>query len=587
MGRRFDKNLIEQIQKANDIVSVISENVPLHKKGNTYWGCCPFHNEKTPSFAVTPSKGLFHCFGCKAGGNVFSYVQKYDNISFPEAVIKLAERAGIDLPEEEKSPSQIAYEEKLDQMREVNRLAAEFYHHQLMNTPEGKMALAYLKGRGLREETIKEFKLGYAPTSWDKLTQALRGRQFSDDILMMAGLSRRSKDRVYDYFRNRVMFPICDGRGSVIAFGGRVMDDSQPKYLNSSETVIFNKGKLLFAFDKAYKSIREKKQAILVEGYMDVIALHNKGIKNVVASLGTAFTPFQSQILMRQVEEIILAYDMDGAGRQAARRAMDILGQTDLKVRVLQMPDGKDPDEFIKRHGVKEFDQLVVEALTPFDFLLNEALLAHDRDTLDGKMAVLKDIFPFVAKEKQEIKRQGYLKAIALPLYLEYAVIIKQFRDFERTGKVESAQPAMASQRVMKSTIEDHIIAIALSGENYLLTVLEYIYDDDFTNQIIPRILHKAEKQYVEDGYLDIHRLEGLLDEDEREEMFRTLVIDEDVDENSLMGYIRKVRLEGLQRQYKYHSAKADTLSRTGDPRFVEELRICQKLQDEIKDWSV
>ena len=351
MSRHFDNDLIERIKEANDIVAVISEHVALKKKGKNYWGCCPFHNEKTPSFSVTPEKGFFYCFGCHASGNAINFLMRYENLTFPEALERLAARANIPLPAAELSNEERRRSAHRQELYEVNQLATTFFHNCLTKTEMGKTGLTYLRNRGLSDETIARFQLGFAPDSWDRLYRAFTERGISPGLLVETGLCRQGNNgRVYDYFRNRVMFPICDGKGRVVGFGGRVLDDSTPKYLNSPENVIFNKGHLLFAFDKAYRAIREKRQAILVEGYMDVISAHNRGVTNVVASLGTAYTKDHGRLLLRQAEEVVLAYDMDGAGQKAARRAIELLQNTEFKVRVVAMPDGKDPDDYVRNH---------------------------------------------------------------------------------------------------------------------------------------------------------------------------------------------------------------------------------------------
>lgn len=266
LSRYFDNELIAQIKDANDIVSVVSEHVALKKKGQNYWGCCPFHNEKTASFSVSPEKGFYYCFGCRASGNSIKFLMEIEHLTFPEALEKLANRANIALPEQELSPQQRARELHRKKLYEANELAASFFHNCLTQTSLGKVGLEYLKKRGLTKETIDNFRLGFAPEGWDRLYKAFRERGIEDSVLLELNLARKnSEGRAYDFFRNRVMFPIMDGKGRVVGFGGRVMDDSSPKYLNSPESPIFDKGKLLFAFDKAYKSIRETKQAILVE----------------------------------------------------------------------------------------------------------------------------------------------------------------------------------------------------------------------------------------------------------------------------------------------------------------------------------
>lgn len=624
MSRFFDSELLERIKGANDIVAVLSEYITLKKKGRNYWGCCPFHNEKTPSFSVSPEKGFFYCFGCRASGNVFNFLMKHENISFPEAVEKLAQRTGIALPEEEISPYMVAQEKEREKIYEANDLAATFFHNCLTQTDMGKEALHYLQERGLSEETITQFRLGFAPPGWDKLYRAFTARNIEEAILLSAGLCRKNakENTVYDYFRNRVMFPISDGRGRVVAFGGRVMDDSHPKYLNSAESKLFNKGKLLFAFDKAYRSVREKKQVILVEGYMDVIAAHNRGITNVVASLGTAFTEQQRQLLVRQAEEIILAYDMDTAGQTAVRRAIDLTQNTDFKVRVVSMEDGKDPDEYIRNHGPKAFLELMEKAVTPFEYLLNGALIRHDSANLAGKMAVMNELFPFIAATQQAVRREGYLRSLALPLWLDNSAVFKYFREYMHkqglsenqlgigvknnrpayTGEPRqpSSEPiyegdAHLSEDTLKKPIdrvavaksEEQVLAMALSDKRALQTVKTYIPEDDFSLLLHKTMLEKAEQAIQERERFLISELEELYTDEEKNELSRLMVLyEEPYTEEGLYTYMRMLRLESLRRQYKNHSRMADSLNRAGDPRFIDELKHCQALQIEIKEWS-
>lgn len=332
---KFSHEFIEQVRQANDIVSVISDYAGLKRRGNKFWACCPFHNEKTASFTVTAEKGLYYCFGCHASGDVFKFLMAKENISFAEAVRRLAERAGLQVPEEERSAEDIKRDEARKRLYKINEMACAFFHNCLVKTRYGEEGKAYLRKRGLSEQTIRDFRLGFAPDSWNKLTDAFAAKGVAGKELVELGLAKEKNGRFYDAFRNRVIFPIYDGRDRVVGFGGRVLDDSKPKYLNSPETPIFNKRNLLFALNRAHRSIYDEGRAVLVEGYMDVVSAHNKGITNVVASLGTAFTERQARLLQRQAKELILAYDMDTAGRQATLRAMEIVRSLGLHIRVL------------------------------------------------------------------------------------------------------------------------------------------------------------------------------------------------------------------------------------------------------------
>lgn len=584
MSRYFENELIEQIKDANDIVSVVSEHVTLKKKGKNYWGCCPFHNEKTPSFSVAPDKGFYYCFGCHASGNAIKFLMELEGITFVEALERLANRANIPLPEAKLSPQVRAREERRKKLYEACDLAANFFHNCLLKTSYGKAGLEYLKKRGLTDETIEKFRLGFAPDGWDKLYKAFRERGIEESILLELNLIRKNdKGQAYDFFRNRVMFPIMDGKGRVVGFGGRVMDDSTPKYLNSPECKIFEKGKILFAFDKAYKSIREEKQAILVEGYMDVISAHNKGVTNVVASLGTAYTKNHGHILMRQADEIILAYDMDGAGRQAAARAIELLQNTDFKVRVLAMPDGKDPDDYVRNHGGKAFKELVEKAVKPLDYLLSESLIKHDTNDAEGKQAVMQDIFPYIANIHSQTIRDDALKALALPLWLDNSTIFRYFRNYTQKGNIELVDEKITQPKKIVSGDEELLMAHVITDSKALQEVVQYLPLEDFQNIQYRGIIEKIYTLFTQTGQYQPESVEDVLTPQEYEIFSRLMIIEAN---EAVPVLIRKIRLHSLREQYKMHSILADQLKRAGDSAFISELHKCQEIQNLIREWS-
>ena len=589
MSRYFENELIEQIKDANDIVSVISEHVALKKRGKNYWGCCPFHNEKTPSFSVAPDKGFYYCFGCHASGNAIKFLMELDHLTFVEALERLANRANIPLPEAKLSPEQRARHERRKKLYEACDLAATFFHNCLTQTSMGKPGLDYLKKRGLTKDTIEKFKLGFAPDGWDKLYHAFHERGIEDSILLELNLVRKNqKGQFYDFFRNRVMFPIMDGKGRVVAFGGRVMDDSTPKYLNSPESPIFEKGKILFAFDKAYKSIRQEKQAILVEGYMDVISAHNQGVTNVVASLGTAYTKDHGHILMRQADEIVLAYDMDGAGRQAATRAIELLQNTDFKVRVLAMPDGKDPDDYVRNHGAKAFKELIAQAVKPLDYLLSESLIKHDTNDTEGKQAVLADVFPYIANIHSQTQRDDALKALALPLWLDNSSIFRYFRDYVKKGQIELVDMAsvpLPTKELVKGD-EERLLSLAFTDGDVLQEVMNYLPLEDFQKNEYRVIIEKIYTLFMKEHRLDESSIQSVLTAQEYDIYSRLLVMCDDDDKVQVPGLIRKIRLHSLREQYKTHSIMADQLKRAGDSTFISELHKCQDIQNLIREWS-
>ena len=584
MSRYFENELIEQIKDANDIVSVVSEHVTLKKKGKNYWGCCPFHNEKTPSFSVAPDKGFYYCFGCHASGNAIKFLMELEGITFVEALERLANRANIPLPEAKLSPQVRAREERRKKLYEACDLAANFFHNCLLKTSYGKAGLEYLKKRGLTDETIEKFRLGFAPDGWDRLYKAFRERGIEESILLELNLIRKNdKGQAYDFFRNRVMFPIMDGKGRVVGFGGRVMDDSTPKYLNSPECPIFEKGKILFAFDKAYKSIREEKQAILVEGYMDVISAHNKGVTNVVASLGTAYTKDHGHILMRQADEIILAYDMDGAGRQAVTRAIELLQNTDFKVRVLAMPDGKDPDDYVRNHGGKAFKELVEKAVKPLDYLLSESLIKHDTNDAEGKQAVMQDIFPYIANIHSQTIRDDALKALALPLWLDNSTIFRYFRNYTQKGNIELVDEKITQPKKIVSGDEELLMAHVITDSKALQEVVQYLPLEDFQNIQYRGIIEKIYTLFTQTGQYQPESVEDVLTPQEYEIFSRLMIIEAN---EAVPVLIRKIRLHSLREQYKMHSILADQLKRAGDSAFISELHKCQEIQNLIREWS-
>ena len=366
----IDSSIIDEIKYRNDLVDVISSYVSLKRAGSGYTGLCPFHSEKTPSFHVAPEKGFFHCFGCGAGGDVITFIMRIENLSYPEAVRFLAARAGIPM-EEERTAGGVSR----GRIRDMNRDAARFFFEQLKESPE---AQAYLSRRGLGSATIKHFGIGFSPNSPGALHSHMRSLGYTDEELVtgfLCGISKKT-GRPYDYFRNRVMFPVIDTTGAVIAFGGRVMDDSQPKYLNTSDTPAFTKRRSLFALNFAKNSA--DRGFILCEGYMDVIALHESGFSQAIATLGTAITTEQARLMRKYTDRVFISYDSDAAGKKAAKRAFELLGEAGIDCRIIRMQGAKDPDEYIRKFGRERFAAICGESLTQFDYEFDNALKKYD-----------------------------------------------------------------------------------------------------------------------------------------------------------------------------------------------------------------
>lgn len=429
MNSKINDGLIEEIRQNNDIVEVISEYTNLKKAGKNYQGLCPFHNEKTPSFSVNADKQLFHCFGCKAGGNVFNFIMKIENLNFSEAIELLAKRAKIVLPNY--GDDRIKGEK--DRLYEVNLLANRYFHYLLLQTKSGEKARAYLKQRGIAPETMEKFRLGYAANGWDGLLNSLSKRGFSPEILEKVGLvvPRKQQSGYYDRFRNRLIFPIFDLRGRVIGFGGRVLDDSLPKYLNSPETLLFNKSKSLYGLYHSRESIRTKQQVIMVEGYMDFLSLYQAGVENVVASLGTALTQEQAKLLTRYAGEVIIAYDADVAGAAATMRGLEILQSQGLRVKILDLPAGDDPDSFLRRKGKEAFLDLLANSLPWVEYNLQKTLNEY-RTTTGSKGQIVEKLLPILAKVNNQIERDEYIRSLSEKLSIREEALRLELRKIKR-----------------------------------------------------------------------------------------------------------------------------------------------------------
>ena len=407
---RYSDDIIEEVRMKNDIVDVISQYVKLTRRGSTYFGLCPFHNEKTPSFSVTPSKQMYYCFGCGAGGNVYNFVMEYENYSFGEALSHLADRAGVKLPKIEYSREAREKAEQRATLLEINKLAAQYFYYQLRRE-SGKTAYGYLLGRGLSEETIRKFGLGYSDKYSDDLYKYLKGKGYSDELLRESGLFNVDERRgMYDKFWNRVIFPIMDVNNRVIGFGGRVMGEGKPKYLNSPETKIFDKSRNLYGLNVARTT--RKNYLILCEGYMDVIAMHQAGFTNAVASLGTALTSGHASLVKRYTREVLLLYDSDGAGIRATLRAIPILREAGVTSRVVSLKPWKDPDEFIKNEGAEAFEERLNQATDSFMFRVHVAEQDFAMDAPQGQNQFFERCAQMLLELSDELERNLYIEAI-------------------------------------------------------------------------------------------------------------------------------------------------------------------------------
>lgn len=413
----YPEEVIEEVRTRNDIVDIISGYVKLQKKGSNYFGLCPFHHEKSPSFSVSQSKQMYHCFGCGVSGNVFTFVMEYENYTFREAVELLADRSGVKLPKMEYSKEAKAQADLRAALLEINKMAANYFYYQLKQ-PQGQQGCQYLMGRGLTEQTIRRFGLGYSNKTSNDLYQFLRSKGYEDSILKETGLVTIEERGARDKFWNRVMFPIMDVNNRVIGFGGRVMGEGEPKYLNSPETKLFDKSRNLYGLN--YARLSREKFILLCEGYMDVIAMHQAGFSNAVASLGTAFTSQHAALLKRYTDQVVLTYDSDGAGVKAALRAIPILKSVGMSVRVLNMRPYKDPDEFIKNLGPEAFRQRIAEARNSFLFEIDTIRQQYSMEDPEQKTAFYNETARKLLEFPEALERDNYIQAVAREYFINY-----------------------------------------------------------------------------------------------------------------------------------------------------------------------
>ena len=497
----YSDELVEEVRSRNDIVDVISGYVRLQKKGSTYFGLCPFHNEKTGSFSVTPNKQMYYCFGCGAGGNVFTFLMQYENFTFPEALGALAERVGIELPKEEATPQAKREADKRQRLLEINKAAAKYYYV-MLRSDRGKRAYEYFHGRSLSDATMQKFGLGATDQYSNGLYQYLRQQGYEDSILKETGLVTIDERGGRDKFWNRAMFPIMDVRGKVIGFGGRVMGDGEPKYLNSPETKIFDKSRNLYGLNLA--RVSKRPQILLCEGYMDVIALHQAGFDNAVASLGTAFTIGHANLLKRYTSEVYLTFDSDGAGIKAALRAIPILKEAGLTARVINMKPHKDPDEFIKALGAEAYQKRIDEAENSFLFEIRILEQNYDMKDPEGKTAFYNETAKKLLGFTEEMERNNYIEAVAEKYQIGFENLRRLVNHFGAMGGIVKGREPLKGSFKEKKKKEDGmrqsqklLLTWMIENEKAFEIIRQYISPEDFTEELFrrtARILYQQKK---------------------------------------------------------------------------------------------
>ena len=518
----YSDEIIEEVRSRNDIVDVISSYVKLQKKGSSYFGLCPFHNEKSPSFSVSRGKQMYYCFGCGAGGNVFTFLMEYENYTFQEALKYLADKAGVELPEMEYSAQAKERADLKAILLEINKIAAQYFYVQLKSS-KGEAGLSYLKRRELSDDTIKAFGLGYSNKYSDDLYRYLKERGYKDEMIAKAGLiSIDERHGAHDKFWNRVMFPIMDVNSRVIGFGGRVMGDAKPKYLNSPETLIFDKSRNLYGLNRA-RSTR-KPYFLLCEGYMDVISLHQAGFTNAVASLGTALTPGHASLIKRYVKEVYLTYDSDEAGTKAALRAIPILKDVGITAKIIRMEPYKDPDEFIKNLGAEAFEERIGRARNGFMFSLEVLERDYDMHSPEGKTDFMREVARRLGEFEEEIERNNYIEAVAQAYHVGYEELRKLV---VKTAVPQGlAKPVSRPKQTRKEKKEDGnitsqkvLLTWLIEDENIFSQICKYISPEDFTGDIYRTVASILYEQYEKQQVNPAQIMNHFTDEEEHREV--------------------------------------------------------------------
>ena len=498
-------HVLEQVRSANDIVEVIGTYFPLKRRGANFIALCPFHKEKTPSFNVHPVKQIWHCFGCGAGGDVFKFVMQYENLQFTDVVRRLAERAGITLEFEQTEGAPSRDEKEL--LFKLHEQAAAFFHQHLLKQPADSPIQAYLKKRRISMDSVKRWKLGYSPDAWDELLQRATAKKFSAALLESAGLVlKRDTGGYYDRFRGRLMFPICDDQGRVVAFSGRILTDAkdQPKYVNSPETAIFQKGKILFAMDKAKKAILDEKLAIVCEGQLDTITCHENGFTNVVAPQGTAFTEQHARILKRHTDEVVLMFDGDEPGQNAAVRNAEPLWELGVSIRVALLPEGHDPDSFLKQHGPSKLRELLDAAPGFFDFLLHRLSRQFNAKTERGKVQIADQMTPWLCRIRDPILQATFTQRTAARLEVREEVLRRKMKDFTRHGQrppEEPSEPEAEPLRPNGRPAELTLLQLTLTDERLLEMAAEHLDRAWLTDSVAAGLLVRALDLYIQGNW--------------------------------------------------------------------------------------
>ncbi len=594
MTQMIPEEKIAEIKAKAKIVEVISDFVSLKKAGKNYLGLCPFHSERTPSFTVNEEKGFFHCFGCGAGGNLFTFLMRIHNLSFPEVARELAKRYGIALPQRELSPEEKRLRTLKGKLYEINELAAEYYERVLASKGEGEEGRQYLAQRGISGDTIAAHRLGFAPAGWDFLLTYLQGKGVPLNLAESVGLIQLRQDRsgYFDRFRQRVIFPIINEGGKVIGFGGRIMpsaDSSAPKYMNSSESPVYAKGQTLYGLNAAKEAIREQGHALIVEGYMDLLSLCQEGFRNVVASLGTSLTSAQVDLLMRYAREITLIFDGDEGGRKATQRSLDIFLSRGVPAKVAALPDGFDPDSFIRDKRAEGFSVILKEALPVVDYMLEQATRNFSRDTVEGKAKIAREMIPVLNQIGDPIERNLYIERICHRLGIKESLIRNQLKGGKST--VEGAAPEPPSSP--GPAYERVLLHLMLLNGDVVPKVQEVLGSEGFSSPLYRTLGREIAGLWQAAGEVDPQALLSRVAQEEVKSLISELLLEEEciVDPGRMLSdCLRQFRLNRILKEIKSVDDEIRQRSQAkGEPAATsglqELLRRKLRLKAEQKKW--
>ena len=554
MAGFIKKETIDSVSRSADIVALVGEYVPLTRKGSSWWGCCPFHKEKTPSFSVTPDKNMFYCFGCHKGGDAIKFVMEMERLTYPEAITQLAKKYGVEVRYEEGyNPELVQKDTTKDELIQLYDRVATMFHYLLTQTEGGKFALDYITGRGLTKETIEKFKLGYSPADRRWLKNFLRKKNFSDDFLAKSGLFSKNYPDVA-FFSDRLMFPIFDRKGHCVAMGGRLLRGEGPKYLNSGDLIQYQKGETLYAFNFAKNAIRQEKKVILCEGYMDCIAYHQCGIEYAVAPLGTALTEDQVKIVQGFVDTVLLSFDSDGAGQAATWKAILMCRRHNLTVKVIRLKGGKDPAEIMLNFGIETLTNDVKGAIIDSDYLLDSLSHSYPVDTPEGKTKACLAFFPYIDALQTDIQKESSLDQLGQRFNLSPEAVRRDFKNRDKVQKnLEQRQPdaGQVKNQDIKLDAEIRAVLAVITDTNQFELMRQELTENDFENQLAKNLFIILEECYRE-GDISFSTILGHCKDENVQEMITRSVASEEFSMNTnqmVADSIELIKRKSLERQ--------------------------------------